>query len=55
MKQQAAGQRSRAAQMRGFWKTTLPAALDQEFTGLESPIAESLRRLEVAASPRIGG
>ena len=54
MKQQAAGQRSRAAQMRAFWADTLPGALDQKFSGLESPIAENLRRLEVTVSPRSG-
>jgi hypothetical protein len=51
MKRQPDGQRSRAAQLRGFWADTLPAALDQEFTGLEAPIAENLRSLEVAADP----
>jgi hypothetical protein len=49
MKQQAVSQRSRAAQMRDFWAKTLPAALDQEFSGLESPVAVNLRRLEIAA------
>jgi hypothetical protein len=49
MKKQAAGQRSRYAQMRGFWAATLPAALDQEFTGLESPVAPNLRELEGVA------
>lgn len=49
IKQQAANQRSRAAQMRDFWATTLPAALDQEFSGLEAPMAPNLRRLEIAA------
>jgi hypothetical protein len=55
MKQQAAGQRSRYAQMRGFWADTLPAALDQDFTGLESPVAVNLRRLESVADPGAGG
>lgn len=55
MKQQAADQRSRAAQMRGFWADSLPAALDQNFRGMESPIAVNLRRLEVVALPRSGG
>jgi hypothetical protein len=49
IKQQAANQRSRAAQMRDFWAATLPAALDQEFSGLEAPMAPNLRRLEIAA------
>jgi hypothetical protein len=55
MKQQAADQRSRAAQMRGFWADTLPAALDLNFRGMESPIAVNLRRLEVVAVPRSSG
>ena len=55
MKRQAVGQRSRYAQMRGFWATTLPAALDHEFTGLESPVAPNLRGLErVADTGAIG-
>jgi hypothetical protein len=49
LKKQAVGQRSRAGQMRGFWATTLPAALDQPFTGLESPVAQNLRDLERTA------
>jgi hypothetical protein len=49
MKEQATGQRSRAAQMRGFWANTLPAAIDQEFTGRESPVARNLRELERVA------
>jgi hypothetical protein len=51
MMTQAIGQQSRYAQMRGFWATTLPAALDQEFTGLESPVARNLRELEGVADP----
>src|SRR5260370_20437921 len=54
MKQQAAGRRSRATQMRDFWAKTLPAALDQEFSGLESPVAVNLRRLEIAAQGASG-
>jgi len=55
MKQQAASQQSRAAQMREFWASTLDAALDLKFRGLEAPIAVSLRRLEVATPPRSEG
>ena len=55
MKKQAAGQRSRYAQMRGFWAVTLPAALDQEFTGLESPVAPNLRELERVADTGASG
>ena len=49
LKRLAPGQRTRAAQMRAFWSRTLPAALDQEFTGPTWPIADSLRRLEEVA------
>lgn len=49
VKKQPAGQRSRATQMRGFWAYTLPAALDQEFTGQDSPVAQNLRELEQVA------
>jgi hypothetical protein len=55
MKKHAAGQQSRYAQMRGFWKFTLPAALDQKFTGLESPVAPNLRELEGVADPGASG
>jgi Tubulin like len=41
-----APQQTRAAQMRAFWVNTLTAALNQEFTGVESPVARNLRRLE---------
>jgi hypothetical protein len=46
MSKQAADQRSRAAQMRGFWADTLPAALYQYFAGIDSPVASNLRDLE---------
>jgi hypothetical protein len=52
IKQQAVSQRSRATQMRDFWARTLPAALDQEFSGLEAPVAPNLRRLEIVAQGR---
>ena len=55
MKQQASSQRSRVAQMRSFWANTLPAALDQKFTGLESPVAVNLRNLEIAIPSGSGG
>jgi hypothetical protein len=42
------GQPFRAAQMRDFWATTLPCALDQEFAQLEQPAAANLRELEAA-------
>jgi hypothetical protein len=50
LKRQAVNQRSRAALMRGFWADMLPAALDKEFWGLESPVAPSLRELEQVVS-----
>ena len=46
MNKQAASQRAHAAQMRGFWANTLPAALELPFTGIESPVAPNLRELE---------
>ena len=46
MKKQAVDQRSRAGQMRSFWAATLPAALDLKFTGLDAPVARTLRELE---------
>ncbi len=48
LKQLPVASRSRAAQLRGFWAGTVPAALDREFTGLESPTRSSLRQLEIA-------
>jgi hypothetical protein len=44
-------QQPRAAQMRSFWDTTLPDALDLEFTGVEAPAARNLRELEEQAEP----
>ena len=55
LKQLPPGSRSRAAQMRGFWAVTLPAALDLDFTGLEAPSRATLRDLEVAVQSRSGG
>ncbi len=51
MENLAANQRSRHMQMRGFWANTLPSALDLEFTGVQSPIAQTLRTLEKQADP----
>jgi hypothetical protein len=51
-KKQAANQQSRVAQLLGFWEITLPAALDQEFAQLESPVASSLRELEGVVESR---
>ena len=41
-------QRSQLIWRRDFWAATLPGALDQRFDGIESPIEETLRRLEDA-------
>ncbi|HEX3966194.1 MAG TPA: tubulin-like doman-containing protein [Trebonia sp.] len=49
LKEQAVSQQSRAVQMRAFWMATLPHALDQEFTQVESPVAMTLRALERVA------
>lgn len=51
MSSQPSSQRSRTAQMRGFWAITLPSALNLEFTGLESPVAATLQDLELAVAP----
>jgi hypothetical protein len=48
MDKQAAGRQSQTAQLRDFWSNTLPAALDQQFIGYESPLASNLRELERA-------
>lgn len=45
---QPPGHRSRTAQMLGFWKVTLSAALDQEFQRVQSPVVPNLRELERA-------
>jgi Tubulin like len=42
------GSRTRAAQLRGFWADTMPAALDWRFSGLEAPTRQTLRDLELA-------
>jgi len=55
MKKQAADQQSRYAQMRGFWASTLPAALKQNFTGLEAPVAANLHELEGMAGVGASG
>jgi hypothetical protein len=47
-----AGNRSRAMQMRSFWRETLPGALDHDFAGLESPARANLRQLQAAAAAR---
>ncbi|MGH3236246.1 MAG: hypothetical protein ACRDOH_23910, partial [Streptosporangiaceae bacterium] len=54
IEKQATGQHSRAAQMRAFWAATLPAALDEKFTGLESPVAINLRDLETIITRNLG-
>ncbi len=48
-------QRSRHMQMRGFWTTTLPNALDLEFTGVQAPVATTLRKLEQQVDPGASG
>jgi hypothetical protein len=46
---------TRTAQMLSFWKVTLPAALDREFTGVASPAERNLRELEEAANIQAAG
>jgi hypothetical protein len=55
IKKQPAGQHSRAEQMRAFWAVTLPAALNQQFTGRESPVAPNLSELERVADAGANG
>ncbi len=43
------GKQSRTAQMLSFWKTTLPAALLRDFTGVPAPVERNLLGLEQAA------
>ena len=51
-KQQTPNQQSRVSQLLGFWETTLPAALDQEFGQIEAPVAPTLRELEGVVEAR---
>jgi len=53
MMNQRASHHSRAAQMHGFWATTLEGALDQVFDGPEAPLAPTLRELQ--AETETGG
>ena len=46
---QSGEQQSRTRQMLSFWETTLPAALDRNFTGVSAPVERNLRELERAA------
>ncbi len=49
LRQSPAGSQGRTSQMRQFWAETVPAALNREFTGVESPIRANLRQLHRAA------
>lgn len=55
MKKQSVGQRSRHSQFLGFWAVTLPAALNKEFSGIESPVAPNLCELEKVAETGASG
>jgi hypothetical protein len=55
IKKQPANHHSRAAQMRGFWAATLPAALDQEFVHIDAPSANTLRELGEAVDAGAAG
>jgi hypothetical protein len=39
--------------MHGFWADTLPAALDDELTGVNGRVAKNLRGLERYAGPGV--
>jgi hypothetical protein len=54
IKDQATKQRTWATQMRGFWAVTLPAALEEKFSGLEAPVATNLRDLETITAGNPG-
>jgi hypothetical protein len=53
MKEDDEGHRSRDVQMHGFWADTLPAALDDELTGVNGRVAKNLRGLERYAGPGV--
>src|SRR2546430_15485656 len=45
---------TRSAQMLSFWKVTLPAALERDFTGVASPVERNLRELEKEFEREVG-
>jgi hypothetical protein len=49
LEKQSGEQQSRTVQMLSFWKATLPAALDRNFTGVSAPVERNLHELEQAA------
>ncbi len=51
IKEDEEGHRSRDTQMRRFWAETLPAALNEEFTGVNGRVAKNLLSLERYAAP----
>jgi hypothetical protein len=55
MEKQSGEQQSRTAQMLSFWKTTLPTALDRDFTDAPAPVERNLRELEKAAGIETDG
>lgn len=55
MKEDDEGHRARDLQMREFWAETLPAALDEEFSGVNGRVARNLRGLERYAGPGVVG
>lgn len=55
MKNDDEGHQSRDTQMHEFWASTLPAALDEEFTGVSGRVAKNLRGLERYAVPGAAG
>ena len=54
LERQSGEQRTRTAQMLAFWKATLPAALERNFTGVPNPVEQNLLSLEQALGIRPG-
>ena len=51
---QSGEQRSRTEQMLAFWRDTLPAALNRDFTGVPSPVERNLISLEQSLGFQLG-
>jgi hypothetical protein len=55
LKRQSGEQRTRTEQMLAFWKRTVPAALNHNFTGVPSPVDKNLISLEESLELGLGG
>jgi hypothetical protein len=54
LKRQSGEQRTRTEQMLAFWQSTVPAALNRNFTGVPSPVEQNLISLEESLGIRPG-